>query len=310
MDLFLDLSIADLTATPRRDLAPDRMLAIVETVKARQSARAAEALGWYAYAGRQFAPAAAWFDLAMQWQPGAKAAEGHLLAVRQLPDRAAYTTLLQRYVALYPQAVKAAGPGPATGTTARSGREDRSGRAFAALKSGDAARCLSALSSLGSLSADERRRQGWCFLKADRPHEAAEAFTRAAAAGGSGAADAAYGLSLARLRAGETAAAVTAAEPLAADRRAEVGAIALAQEAIAAFDANRPGLALSLLERRRQFAAPGRDLEVLRAWAMLREGRGSDAWRLFRDLDAALSTPETRSGLLEATKTLEARRDH
>jgi hypothetical protein len=142
-----------------------------------------------------------------------------------------------------------------------------------------------------------------------RGEEAVAAFERARAGGGTTAGEAAYGLSLAHLRAGRTDAAATiaAGSELSAGRREEIGRIALAQQAIARFDARDFRRVLDTLDRRQAHVAEPRDLTSLRAWALYHLGRQGEAREVFAALDGQMSTRETRMGLAAATRLPTAR---
>ncbi|WP_407048509.1 hypothetical protein [Methyloraptor flagellatus] len=144
--------------------------------------------------------------------------------------------------------------------------------------------------------------EGWCLLDADRPAEAAGAFAALAAQPGKAGEEAAYGLALARLRTGEPARASEAAAALGADRRKEIDAAVLAQQASAAFDRGDYAATLDSLDRRSRLVTPSRDLEVLGAWALLKAGRTRESMALFGRLDREQSTRDTRIGFAEASK--------
>lgn len=312
LDLFVDLVSAQIGAPEAAGepaITPERMAAFVAAARKLQSGTAAQVLGWYAFNNKQYAASAAWFDKAMQWKPDAKSAEGHLLAVGRLGDRKQLAELEQRYAATFPEAVHATAtprPAVARGETVPRGLNE----AFAAYKAGRADGCLAELGKMGAEAkwpSAARRLAGWCDLLAERPHEAAIAF-QAALSLDSRDSDAAYGLALSRLRNGETSEAVAAVRDLDSSKRAEIGVAALAQQALASYNAGRYAETLRLLEERRAYAAPTQDLEVLRGWAMLKSGRYDDGYRLFRSLDDTLSTRDTRAGLREGERLALGRR--
>lgn len=307
LDLFVDLVSAEIGAPATVDepvITPERMANFVAAARKLQSGTAAQVLGWYAFNNKQYAASAAWFDKAMQWKPDAKTAEGHLLAVGRMGDRKQLADLEQRYAASFPEAVHAAVP-PRTATTAGGEAAPRGlNEAFAAYKAGRADNCLTELGKIGPEAkwpAAARRLAGWCDLLAERPHEAAIAFQSALSVDARDG-DAAYGLALARLRNGETSEAVVAARDLVVDKRTEIGVTALAQQALASFNAGRYAETLRILDARRAYTVPSPDLEVLRGWAMLKSGRYDDGYKLFRSLDDTLSTRDTRAGLREGER--------
>ncbi|AWM28772.1 tetratricopeptide (TPR) repeat protein [Sinorhizobium fredii] len=91
--------------------------------------------------------------------------------------------------------------------------------------------------------------------------------------------DAAYGQSLAYLRAGLTSKAAVAATK-SPQSRARVAAI-LADRAIAAFDAGRYRETLIFLDQLRRISGERTDLMVLRGYAYLRLNRFAEAKRIF-----------------------------
>ena len=303
-DLFVDQVSAQLTGKPTAEIPASRLAAFATMVRSRQIASGAAALGWYAYDSRQYEAAAAWFERAMDWKPDAKCAEGQILSLQHLPNKAKLKETLTQYAALYPDVVK--------GLTQPATHAARSQTASAKPSAnGDGAAACSALlqqpAGKSSLAAKTRLQQGWCYLNAQRPQEAAAAFETLGGEQGTLGSEAAYGLSIARLRSGETARAVAAATVLSPEKRNEIGAVALAQQAISAFDQGRYEEVNAILTRRRAFADPTRDLEMLRAWALLKSGQKSAALNLFASLDVAMSTRETRGGINEASKTANGR---
>lgn len=124
----------------------------------------------------------------------------------------------------------------------------------------------------------------------NRPLEAAEAFEVALRASASKLReDAAYGQSLAYLRAGLTGKAAVAAarSPQSLARRNELQTAILADRAVAAFDAGRYNETLLFLQQRRQLATERTDLMVLRGYAYLKLKRYAQAKRIF---EAAAAT--------------------
>jgi tetratricopeptide (TPR) repeat protein len=140
---------------------------------------------------------------------------------------------------------------------------------------------------------------GWCLVNAKRPSEAALAFDRAMAAGGKTAEDAAYGKSIAKLQTNDPQAAARALEQggVRGGRRQEVGVVALEQRVYKAYDAGDYHAALRLLRERSAYAAESRDLTLMRGWSHYQLGQVDEAGRLFKLLDAQMSTKQSRSGL-------------
>lgn len=282
--LFLDLVASDLTRPNPGTVPAERVGRFAALAEKLESGDAAQALGWYAHGARQYPAAAAWFAKAMAWRPSAKSAEGHLLALKALGDRADFDRLDTDYRGRFPDLPRLAFAEPTRHVTStRAPKRDCTtviGMNVAARNAGDA------------LAA------GWCLMDLKRAEEAAIAFA-AARRESKFAAEAAYGESLAYLRSGRTddAARAAAGAPLSAARRDEIGRVVLAQQAIAHFDRSDWRAALDTLDRRRAHAAEPRDLMTMRAWSLYHLGRRTEAFDLFTLLDRQLSTRESRAGL-------------
>lgn len=312
IELFVEVVAADLTSDMPTPSTAERLARFAEAVKTLQSGNGAQALGWYAYKAGQYPAAAAWFEAAMQWQPAAKTAEGHLLALLASARRDDALRLLATYQPTYPELAMLARPtraaaagAPRAGgkTSGPSGATTGLAGAYRAHAAGDPKTCLSRIG--GAASAEASLLRGWCLLELQRPQEAARAFETAMALGrGKTANDAAYGKSLAHLRVGESFAAVEAAntQPLSTKRRNEIGAVVLAQHAQAHFRSRNYGEAIAMLDRRREIVPEPRDLMTLRGWALVHTGRHAEAYQVFTLLDRQLSTRDTRAGLFEAAK--------
>lgn len=138
----------------------------------------------------------------------------------------------------------------------------------------------SGLSPAGALSL------GWCLMEINRPMEAAQAFEAALAGDGRTRGDAAYGQSLAYLRAGLTSDAAVAATKARLDgsRGAELQTAILADRATSSFRAKRYREVLGFLDQRRQFRSEPTDLMMLRAYSYKNLGMRADALRLFEAL--------------------------
>lgn len=287
--LYLDLVAADLGAATPVKPAPERLARFARTIEKLESGDAAQVLGWYAFKAQQFEAARAWFGKAMAWRPSAKSAEGHLLALKALGDRESFERLSADYRGRF--ADLAPVPGFAV-VTAR-----------AAAGRGAKKSCATLLGPQGARSAGDHLAAGWCLMDLDRGEEAVAAFDRAARGDGRLTAEASYGRSLAHLRAGRTdaAASIAAGTELSAARREEIGRIALAQQAIARFDARDWRGALDTLDRRRRHVAEPRDLMTMRGWALYHLGLKAEAHEVFAALDAQMSTRESRMGLAAST---------
>jgi tetratricopeptide (TPR) repeat protein len=281
--LYLDLVVADLTGPNRAAPSPERLGRLTRTIERLESGEAAQALAWYAHDAHQYEAARAWFAKAMVWRPSAKSAEGHLLALKALGDRASFEKHAGDYRERFADLV------PVPGFTA----------VTAAKRGGSAKKsCAVLLGDRATRSAADDLAAGWCLMDLARGEEAIAAFDRAGREPRL-TSEAAYGRSLAHLRAGRTdqAASIAAGGGLTAARREEIGRIALAQQAIARFDARDWRGTLVTLDRRRLHTAEPRDLATMRGWALHHLGRATEAHQVFAVLDAQLSTRETRMGV-------------
>lgn len=282
--LFLDLVAADISGPSPKMLSSERLARFAATIEKLESGDTAQALAWYAFKAHQFEAARAWFAKAMVWRPSAKSAEGHLLSVKALGDRPTFERLLGEYRDRF--ADLAPVPGFAVLTTV-------------AHKGGPARKSCGMLLSGAARAPADHLAAGWCLMDLDRGEEAVAAFEAARAGDARLVAEAAYGQSLAHLRAGRTAdaAAIAASAELTVGRREEIGRIALAQQAIARFGARDWAGALDTLDRRRAHVAEPRDLMTMRGWALYHLGHKSEARDVFAVLDGQMSTRETRMGL-------------
>ncbi len=149
--------------------------------------------------------------------------------------------------------------------------------------------------------------RGWCLMEINRPLEAAEAFEVAlSGAAAKAREDAAYGQSLAYLRAGLSGKAAVSAtkSPMSQDRSVELQRAILADKAIAAFDSDRPREAILVLDQMKQFGPERSDLMVLKGYSYLKLKRYGDAKKIFEAL-AATGNKDGLSGLAtvnEATR--------
>jgi hypothetical protein len=137
-----------------------------------------------------------------------------------------------------------------------------------------------------SLSPASALALGWCLMEINRPLEAAQAFEAALSGEGRTQSDAAYGQSLAYLRAGLTSDAAVAATKAKLDqsRGAELQTAILSDRAVSSFRAKRFRETLVYLDQRAQLRAEPTDLMVLRAYAYKNLGMRIDALRLFEAL--------------------------
>ena len=250
---------------------------------AAKSANGAQALGWYCFHVRQYAPAAAWFEQALAVEPSENAALGAALAYRKLGDRDNYARVVSTY---RDQFARIADLGGARGRM----RERR-----AAYETGEApTRTFRATLARGTSASGSGTQMalGWRLLHQNRPSEAADAF-EAALRGSSGRArqDAAYGRSLALLSAGKPgdAGRQAAGADLSGRQRNDLGLQLLERRAWDAYNADRYAEALGWLDRRAAYTPETRDLRQMRSWCLRKLGRADDAANVQGELDQQLS---------------------
>ncbi|WP_028752892.1 cellulose synthase [Rhizobium leucaenae] len=141
--------------------------------------------------------------------------------------------------------------------------------------------------------------RGWCLMDLNRPMEAIEAFEVALnSSAGKTREDAAYGQSLAYLRAGlaNNAAVAAAKAPLSRQRAAELQVAILADRALTAFSAKRYQETLIYLDQRAQLQQERIDLMVLRGYCYLNLKMYDDAERIFTAV-AATGNKDGNRGL-------------
>lgn len=150
------------------------------------------------------------------------------------------------------------------------------------------------------LSPGAALQRGWCLMDANRPIEAARAFEVALRGEGQTKSDAAYGQSLAYMRAGlnDKAAVAATQAPFSQQRSVEVGAALLAARANSAYQNRRYVETLLALDERARIAPELNDLMVLRGYAYLNLARYGDAERVFRAA-AATGNRAARRGLTD-----------
>ena len=126
--------------------------------------------------------------------------------------------------------------------------------------------------------------RGWCLLDLNRPIEAADAFAAAMrSTSGKLQSDAAYGKSLADLRAGLTDSAAVAASsaPQDTERRVALQTEILTQRALAAYADDRYVETLFYLDERARIAPEQNDLLMIRGWSYYNLHRLPEAKRIF-----------------------------
>ncbi|MDO3432197.1 cellulose synthase [Rhizobium sp. CBN3] len=163
------------------------------------------------------------------------------------------------------------------------------------------ARGCSTTIDAGRLGPGEALSRGWCLMDINRPMEAVSAFETALQSPiRKIREDAAYGQSLAYLRAGLSSNAAVAATkaPQSRQRAAELQVAILADRALSAFDAGRYRETLIYLDQRAQLQQERIDLMVLRGYCYLNLKMYDDAMRIF-EAAAATGSRDAARGLAD-----------
>ncbi len=315
-----------------------------QTIRDKQDADGAIALGWYFQRQKKHADAQRWFAEANGWTPSDKAAEGLILALAALGKKAEAREAgapWQGKSGRVDQALKAVTTPPtraASGGNAASGGGTPGQSALsAALARDDFAGCLAAIQQMLAHSrptAALLQQRGWCLLELKRPTEAEAAFAEAQALAAREPAKAtgkptkstglrdpndptldesatpaqenAYGQAVARLATGDVTG-LSRDLPrtnMTAKQKAEIRASLLATEAGRALEDKRYRDVLRLLDARKELTTEPRNLSILRGWALYNLKRLDEAHALFKSIDDRLSTEESREALSTTVKTM------
>lgn len=299
-----------------------RMAPVVITAR---NADAAQQFGWYARAMQQPQTAAEWFQAALAWKPDDEpSAYGLALTRNDLGDKSGVVQLQrawagrsERIARLGEPVTEREAPRREPAAASRSNADGARANVPAAEPPAEETRPVAraevtraapqpiyrtaripaqAAVRRGQCSTtlDPRRippeaalARGWCLMDLNRPLEAAQSFDAAYASSSATArSDAAYGKSLAYLRAGLTdKASVAAADSAQTNQRAvELQTAILSDRAVNAFKAGRYRETLLALDQRAQIAPEQSDLMSLRGYAHLNLGRLADATRIFQAL--------------------------
>jgi tetratricopeptide (TPR) repeat protein len=327
-----------LAADPPAQIEPNVLQRIVAAVVPAKDSVVAQQLGWYSYTLNQFETASLWFEQALAWKVDDEpSAFGLVLSRLRLGDRAGVAAIQnlwkgrsERIMSLGVTAsqstarqlgerqVAAGSQGPSRGPIAPRQSVPQSvvptetspaTPSVAAPRQATSRRnCTSTIlpETLSPASALDR---GWCLMDMNRPLEAAAAFEIALRSGSEVARrDAAYGQSLAYLRAGlSDKAAVSAAKaPQDRQRSVELQTALLADRALIAFEARRYVEALLALDQLDAIAPRRVDLMVLRGYAYMNLRRFSDARQVFQAV-AATGNVEGAKGLADLKEAQESR---
>lgn len=284
-----------------------------------------EQFGWYALAMDQPGTAEEWFAQVLKWKADYEpAAYGLGVARLRLEDRGGLAAVKQAW-AERSERIARLGERDTTDDTApvlaeRQQRVVRTQRhveprevveevaarpqrvARTAQRAGTTGNCSRTQNPSG-LAPTSALSLGWCLMERNRPLEAAQAFEVALSGEGRTRSDAAYGQSLAYLRAGLTSDAAVAATRAKLDqsRSSELQVAILGDRAVSSFRARRYRETIVFLDQRSQIRAEPSDLMVLRAYSYKNLGLRNDALRLFEALgetgrqDAIRALAEMRS---------------
>lgn len=308
MQTYLAATTNLLALDPPKKIDGNVLNRIAQVTLEKKHPETGEQFGWYALAMDQPATAEEWFALVLKWKADYEpAAYGLGVARLRLEDEAGLAAVKQTWAGRS-ERIARLGERDTTDDAAPALREreqrlvrtqrrlpvrevveEVSARpqrvARTTRRAGSSMDCRSTrdprgLPPAGALSL------GWCLMEINRPLEAAQAFEAALSGEGRTRSDAAYGQSLAYLRAGLTSDAAVAATKAKLDpsRGAELQLAILSDRAVSSFRAGRYREALVYLDQRAQLRAEPTDLMVMRGYAYKNLGMRVDALRLFEAL--------------------------
>lgn len=305
-------AVANLLAlTPPPQISAEVLDRMSRAVAEAKDTTSAEQFGWYADALNQFQTAAQWFALALGWKPDDEPSAYGLALMRwKLADHAgvrdiqkAWTGRSDRIARVGEPEAKPRNAGKVTSTLlpaqqpAPQSGAVREQQAVAAPDLGSRpaptrqartapakARGCRETQDPAGLTPNQALTRGWCLMEINRPLEAAAAFEVALGGGGQTRSDAAYGQSLAYLRAGlaDQAAVSSSKARLSRDRAVEIRIALLETQALAAFEHERYPETVMALEERARIAPERINLMILRGYAYLKLYRFGDAEQVFR----------------------------
>ncbi len=321
---------------PPADLSEDVLGRIAAAIIEQKYVPTAQQFGWYARSLNQFQTAARWFETGLRWKPDDEpSAYGLAVTRQQLNDRAGVaeiqrlwagrstriatlndTSDVPRSNAPLPAPGSATEPAPAVlpaapqvqsapsernmalqPQTVAPARSTRVMQTVAVERGPRQLRGCSTTIDPTRLSPGDALTRGWCLMDINRPMEAVKAFEAALASPvRKEREDAAYGQSLAYLRAGLSNSAAVAATkaPQNRDRASELQVAILADRALAAFEGRRYREALIFLDQRAQLQQERVDLMVLRGYSYMNLKMYGDATRIFEAAAATGNRDATR----------------
>ncbi len=322
---------ANLLATEPRPVLPQEVLArIVAEVATARDAAAGQQLGWYARAWEQHQTAGQWFATVLGWSPDDEPSAYGLALTRHLLGDSAGLAEIKRQWAGRSERIQQVGTGiteaapvqpsvprpaeprpeqaqPTPPAAAAPAAPPRQATPRAATATAATRQSCDRHVNPQRLSPEAALRQGWCLMDANRPLEAANAFAVALNGDQRTRSDAAWGQSLAYLRAElvDEAAVAAASAPQSAQRAGELQTAILAQRAVGAYQNGRYVEALIALDQRARIAPERLDLMVLRGYAYLNLRRASDARRVFEAV-AATGHRDGMRGLAAVRSAMES----
>jgi tetratricopeptide (TPR) repeat protein len=312
-----------LAMRPPPVIEADILARMAEAAARRHDVRTAEGFGWYALSFKQPRTAARWFRTTLGWKPDHEpAAYGLAVARLRLNDTAGVRQIQKLWAGRSDRIATLTEPrgkrqdiespipspdsvvqddigidGEATQSIDSVNDPDRDLTTRSIRKAVQVADASAPRKTSGcgrqvdpaTLSPKAALDRGWCLMQLDRPLEAAAAFEIALGASSAKTReDAAYGQSLAYLRAGLVDKAAVAATRARQDtgRAVELQSAILSDRAVNAFGAGRYRETIAYLDQLAQLQSERTDLLVLRAYAYARLGRKSEALRIFETLAA------------------------
>lgn len=319
-----------LAVHPPVQITSEVLQRIITTAVAVKDPLVAQLLGWYAYALNQFDTASLWFEQGLAWKADDEpSAFGLVLTRQRLGDKAGMASIQNTWkgrsarietlgkTSMPPTAEppdrRAADTRPLPEGVQRADGSARlageTARPAVNLHQRSARRVCPSTIHPETLSPEDALNRGWCLMDMNRPLEAAPAFEVALrSASAAIQRDAAYGQSLAYLRAGLTDKAAVAAAKAPQDRKrsVELETALLADRALAAFEARRYVETLMALDQFDTISPMRVDLMVLRGYAYMNLRRYGDARKVFQAVAAAGNADGAR-GLADLREMQESR---
>jgi tetratricopeptide (TPR) repeat protein len=312
---------------PPANIGEDVLGRVAAEVIAQKYVPTAQQFGWYARSLNQPQTAARWFETALRWKPDDEpSAYGLAITREQLNDRKGVAEVQRLWAGRSTRiaelgetaSLKPLTPNtfPSPGTAAQLQAQSQAADVVASPPAEPAksamqtvtvrrgarqSRGCSTTVNAQLLEPASALTRGWCLMDLNRPMEAVEAFEAALASPARKVReDAAYGQSLAYLRAGlsNNAAVAATKAPQSRQRAAELQVAILSDRALAAFGAKRFRETLVYLDQRAQLQQERIDLMVLRGYCYLNLQMYGDAERIF-NAAAATGSKDANRGLAD-----------